>query len=71
MFLKVSKKRFAVLPFFPAETDDFMALDVFTQQGWFGANLFPHYDWQRLCQATLSFPHSVSPEASILDLGHP
>ena len=31
-------QRFAVLPFFPPETDDFMALDVFTPQGCFGTN---------------------------------
>jgi len=28
----------AVLPFFPQETDDFMALDVFTPRGCFGTN---------------------------------
>jgi len=35
-------QKFAVLPFFPPKTDDFMALDVFTPQGCFGSN-FPQF----------------------------
>jgi len=35
-------QRFTVLPFFPPETDDFMALDVFTPEGCFGSN-FPRF----------------------------
>jgi len=31
-------QKFAVSLFFPQETDDFMALDVFTPQGCFGTN---------------------------------
>jgi len=34
-------QKFAVLPFFPPERDDFMALNVFTPQGCCGTN-FPH-----------------------------
>ena len=33
---------FAILPFFPLETEDFMALDVFTPRGCFGSN-FPRF----------------------------
>jgi len=34
-------QKFAVLPFFPPEIDDFMALDVFTPQGCFGTDFPP------------------------------
>jgi len=61
----------AVLPFFPPETDDFMALDVFTPQGCFGTNL-PRFTISNAYARPLPpSPHSVSPESSFLDLEHP
>jgi len=35
-------QKFGVLPFFPPETDDFMAMDVLTPQGCFGSS-FPRF----------------------------
>jgi len=34
-------QQFAVLPFFPPESDDFMALDVYTPKACFGLNFLP------------------------------
>jgi len=62
---------FAILPCFPLETEDFMALDVFTQRGCFSSS-FPRFrigNWYaRLLPPA---PHSVSPEWSILDVDYP
>ena len=62
--------KFAVLLFFPPETDDFMALDVFTPQGCLGTN-FPHFTIGNAYARPLPrFLHSVSPALSLPDLGH-
>jgi len=62
---------FAVLPSFPPETEDFMALDVFTPRGCFGLN-FPRFrignSYARLLPPA---PHSASPQSSLLDVDHP
>jgi len=64
-------QKFAVLPFFPPETDNFMALDVFTPQGCFGTN-FPRFRIGNAYARPLSpHPHSVSPESALQDLDHP
>ena len=64
-------QRFAVLPFFPPETDDFMALDFFTPQGCFGRN-FPHFRiGNAYARPSSPHPHSVSPKSSFLDLEYP
>jgi len=64
-------RRFALLPLFPPETDDFMALDVFTPQGCFGSDF-------RRCRIGNAYarplppdPHSVSPETALQDLEYP
>jgi len=62
---------FAVLPFFPPETDDFLALDVFTLQGCFGTS-FPRFTIGNAYARPLPpAPHSVSPESALLDFEHP
>ena len=62
---------FAVLPSFRPETDDFMALDVFTPRGCFGSD-FPRF---RISNANPSplppAPHLVSVESSLLDVEYP
>jgi len=64
-------RKFVVLPFFPRETDDFMALDVFTPQGCFGTN-FPHFNIGNVYATPLTpSPHSVSSESSFWDLEYP
>jgi len=64
-------QKFAVLPFFPPETDDFMAVDVFTPQGCFGSN-YPRFRIGNSYARPLPpAPHSVSPESSLLDLEYP
>ena len=63
--------RFAVLPSFPPETDDFMMLDVSTPQGCFGTK-FPRFRISNAYARPLpSFPHSVSPESALLNIDHP
>jgi len=63
-------RKFAVLPSFPPETDDFMMLDIFTPQGCFGTNS-PRFTIGNAYARPLSpFPHSVSPESSLLELNH-
>jgi len=64
-------RKFTVVPSFPLETDDFMMLDVFTPQGCFGTNS-PHFTIGNTYTRPLPpFPHSVSPESSLLELNHP
>jgi len=64
-------RRFAVLPSFPPETDDFMLLDISTPQGCFGTE-FPRFTIGNAYARPLPpFPHSVSPEHALLDLDHP
>ena len=64
-------RRFAVLPLFPPETDDFMALDVFTPQGCFGSD-FPRFRIGNAYARPVSpNPRSVSPETALQDLEYP
>ena len=57
-------QKFAILPFFPPETDDFMALDVFTHRGCFGSS-FPRFRIGNTYPRPLPpNPHSVSPETA-------
>jgi len=64
-------RSFAVLPFFPPETQDFMALDVSTPQGCFGTN-FPRFRVGNAYARQLSpHLHSVSPESPFQDLDYP
>ena len=64
-------QKFAVLPFFPPETDYFMALDIFTPRGCFGST-FPHYRIGKYYARPLPpAPHLVSPASSLLDLDYP
>jgi len=64
-------QKFAVLPFFPPETDDFMVLDVFTPQGCYGSN-FPRFRIGNAYARPLPpNPHSVAPETALWDLEYP
>jgi len=64
-------QKFATLPFFPPETDDFMAIDVFTPQGCFGTSS-PRFRIGNAYARPLSpHPHSVTPESSLEDLQYP
>jgi len=64
-------RRFAVLPSFSPETDDFMTLEVSTPQGCFGTNFLRFTIGNAYASPLPPFPHSVSPESSFLDLNHP
>jgi len=64
-------RRFAVLPFFPPETDDFMTVDVFTPQGCFATNSPRFTIGNAYARPLTPFLHSVSPESSLLSLDHP
>jgi len=64
-------RRFAVVPSFPPETDDFMWLDVSTPQGCFGTSFSRFTIGNAYASPLTPFPHSVSPESSLLDLDHP
>jgi len=62
---------FAVLPFFPPERDDFMALDVYTPKGCFGLK-YPRFRIGNSYARPLPpAPHSVSPEISLPPLELP
>jgi len=64
-------QKFAVQPFLPPDTDDFIALDVFTPQGCFGTK-FPRFTIGNAYARPLPpSTYSVSPESSLLDLEHP
>ena len=66
-----SLRRFAAPPSLPPETDDFMALDVYTPPGCFGTNS-PHFTiGNTYARPSPLFPHSVSPESSFLNIYHP
>ena len=64
-------QRFAVLPFFPSETDDFMALDVFTPEGCFGSSFSRFRIGNAYARPLHPHPHSVSPETALRDLEYP
>jgi len=70
VFLNVLRS-FAVLPFFPPETDDFMVLDVSTPQGCFGTNFARFRVANAYARPLSPHPHSVSPESAFRDLDHP
>ena len=58
-------QQFAVLPFFPLESDDFMALDVYTPKGCLGLQ-FPRFRIGNSYASPLPpAPHSVSPETAL------
>jgi len=64
-------QKFAVLPSFPSETDDFTALDVFTPRGCFGSD-YPRFRIGNVYARPLPpNPHSVSPETAVQDLEYP
>jgi len=63
-------RRFAVLPSFPPETDDFLTLDISTPPGCFGTNFHRFTIGNAYPRRLPPFPHSVSPESSFLDLNH-
>jgi len=64
-------RRFAVLPSFPPETDDFMSLDVSTPQGCFGTSSSRFTIGNAYARPLTPLPPSLSPESSILNLDHP
>jgi len=65
MYLKVFLQEFAVLPFFLPETDDFMALDVYTPKGCFGLTS-PRFRISHIYARPLPpAARSVSPETSL------
>jgi len=64
-------QKFAVLQFFPPETDDFMALDVFTPQGCFGSNSPRFRIGNAYARPLPPNPHSVAPETALRDLEYP
>jgi len=58
-------QQFAVLQFFPPESDDFLALDVYTAKACFGLN-FPRFRIGNSCARPLAPAlHSVSPETAL------
>ena len=64
-------QKFALLPFFPPETDDFIALDVFTPPGCFGSS-FPRFRIGNVYARPLPpNPHSVSPGTALQNLEYP
>ena len=64
-------QQFAVLPVFPSETDDFVALDVYTPEGCFGLN-FPRFRIGNSYARPLPPPrHSVSPERALAAFDFP
>ena len=64
-------RRFAVLPSFPTETDDFMSLEVSTPQRCFGTRSSRFTIGNSYARRLTPFPYSVSPESSLLNLDHP
>ena len=61
-------QKFAVLPSFPSETADFMALEVFTPRGCFGSD-YPRFKIGNAYARPLPpNPHSVSPETAFKTL---
>jgi len=63
--------KFAVLPFFPPETDAFMALGLLTPQACFGLKSPRFRIGNSYARPLPPVPHSVSPELSLLDLEYP
>jgi len=64
-------RTFAVILSFPHETDAFMTQDVFTPQGCFGTNSARFTIGNAYARPLPPFPHSVSPESSLLEFNHP
>jgi len=64
-------RRYAVLQSFPPESDDFITLVVSTPQGCFGTNSPRFPVGNAYARPLPPFPHSVSPESSLLNLDHP
>jgi len=64
-------RRFALLPSFPPETDDFMTLEVSTPQGCLGTNFHRFTIGNTYARPLPPFPYSVPPESSFLELNHP
>jgi len=64
-------RNFTVLPHFPLEIGDFMALYVFTMQGCLSTNS-PRFTIGNGCARSLPLlPQSASHQSSLLDLEHP
>jgi len=64
-------QQFGVLPFFPLESDDFMALDIHTPKGSVGLN-FPHFRIGNSYARPLpAASHSVSPETALPSFDFP
>jgi len=61
---------FAVLPSFHPEADDFMTVDVSTPQRCPGTNFHRFTIGNAYARPLPPFPHSVSPESSLIDLDH-
>jgi len=66
-----SLQKFAVLPFFPPETDHFIVLDVFTPRGCFGSDSPCFRIGNTYSRRHHPAPHSVSVESSLLDVEYP
>ena len=64
-------QKLALLPFFPSETDDFMALDVFTPQVCFGTNIPRLRVGNAYARPLSPYPDSVSPESAFRALDYP
>jgi len=63
-------RKFTVLPSFPPETDDFLTLDLFIPQDCFGTTSPCFMIGNAYARLLSLFPHSVSPESSLLELNH-
>jgi len=64
-------QQFAVLPFFPPESDDFMALDIYTPKGCFGLE-FPRFRMGNSYARPLPpAPRSVSPKTAPRFIDYP
>jgi len=62
---------FAMLPFFPPEIEDLIALDVFTPEGCFGTSFSRFTIGNAYARPLPPAPNSVSPESSLLEFEHP
>jgi len=64
-------QQFAVLPFFPPETDDFMPLDVYTPKACFGQMFYPCTIGNSYARPIPPAPHSLSPETAFSSFDFP